>query len=337
MFKFLLKLAIAAMVAMIIGTLVVGGGAWYLLDKKFKEVQADPNFPDFKSFEKSPKQVTTVIDCDGEVICEIGKERRTSVPYDKIPKPVRNAFIAIEDKRFWEHDGADYEGLIGAVINAQLMGKRARGASTLDMQTIKNRFFPNRKQETKAQQEYRKWIEIVGSEELEKRLLKELGSKQKVKERIVELYLNQISFGHDWFGIEEASRKIFGKSVSDVNVLESAALAAMPKNPPYYDPSNAPGRDKKTGKTLPHNPNWDRRIIDLKAMKDQGLISEDEIKAVFAEYGPRLGKEIPATGNFEQDFKTLLTLEPITVKGTNRLSGTAQNVCDMAKDNLRKK
>jgi len=193
------------------------------------------------------------------------------------------------------------------------------------MQLIKNRFFADRGKENDEARKARKKIEIAASLKLEKDLTAKLGSKQAAKERVAELYFNQISFGRDRFGIEEGARKIFGKSVSDLNVLEAAALAAMPKDPSAYDPSRHPKKNRT------------RRLTVLQEMKKLGNISEDEIKAVFAEYGPRLGKEIPVTGGFEQDFKTLLTLDPITVKDANPFSGTAQNICDMAKDNLRKK
>ncbi len=323
MFK---KIVLYSTIVILFLAIVVAGTLGFLVNREYKKILADPNFPSFEVFEQNPKLATIIIDRDNETICEIGKERRILTSFAKIPKCVVRAFVSIEDKRYWEHDGADYKGVLAVAWNTYVKHQKPRGASTLDMQLIKNRFFPDRRKEKKEEREYRKKIEIVSALKLETELTAKLGGKLQAKERIAELYFNQISFGRDRFGIEEGARQIFGKSVSDLNVLEAAALAAMPKDPSAYDPIRHPQKNRA------------RRLTVLREMKTLGNISEDDIKAVFAEYAPKLApKKIPVLGIFEQDFKTLLGLEPITVVDANPYRGTAQNICDMAKDQLRKK
>lgn len=202
----------------------------------------------------NPPQASLVIARDGSVIGEIGREWRLSVPIRSLPKYLPQAFVAIEDKRFYQHNGVDVVGIAGA-IKDDILGNR-RGASTITQQLVGN-MHPS----------------IISRADISLgRKLKEQSAalemeKHYSKEQILEAYLNQISFGHGWFGIEEAARHYFGKSASKLTLAEAATLAAMPKGPPLFDPVKHPDRARE------------RRNLVLSAMAEQGFITRAEAGA----------------------------------------------------------
>ncbi len=178
-----------------------------------------------------PPQVTRILARDGELIGEIYTERRTFIPYSEIPGHVEDAFLAAEDADFYHHKGMDYVGMLRALVANLRAGEIRQGASTITQQVVKNFLLsPERTLERKVQ-------ELILARRLE-----EVLSKQE----ILELYLNSIYLGHGRYGIEEASRFYFGKSVRDVSVAEAAVLAALPKAPstgsPLKDPKGAKAR-----------------------------------------------------------------------------------------------
>jgi penicillin-binding protein 1A len=179
----------------------------------------DPSLPTVDKLRElldHPKQITKVLDKDDHVIGELGAERRTFVPFDKIPAIVVDAFVAAEDNNFWSHGGVDYWGMARAVVDNLRAGHAKEGASTITQQVVKNFLLtPERTFKRKIQ-------EVVLARRLEHAL-----SKQE----IMTLYLNQIDFGHHTFGVQEAARLYFGKDISQVNVGEAAVLAALPKEP----------------------------------------------------------------------------------------------------------
>jgi penicillin-binding protein 1A len=157
-----------------------------------------------------PKQVTRLLDRNGAVIAELGAEKRTFVPYAEIPKILIDAVVSAEDADYWHHDGLDYRGMLRAFIENVLRGRTAQGGSTITQQVVKTFLLsPERTLRRKVQ-------EII----LARRLSQKLS-----KEQILELYLNQIYYGHGRYGCEEAARFFFGKSVRQVNVAEAALLA----------------------------------------------------------------------------------------------------------------
>lgn len=202
----------------------------------------------------TPPQASLVIARDGSVIGEIGQEWRLSVPIRSLPRYVPQAFVAIEDKRFYQHNGVDVVGIAGA-IKDDILGNH-RGASTITQQLVGN-MHPS----------------IISRADISiGRKLKEQSAaiemeKHYSKEQILEAYLNQISFGHGWFGIEEAARHYFGKSASKLSLAEAATLAAMPKGPPLFDPVKHPDRARE------------RRNLVLGAMAEQGFITSAEAGA----------------------------------------------------------
>jgi penicillin-binding protein 2D len=182
-------------------------------------------------------QASLVFANDGSLIGEIGREVRTSVAIRTLPRYVPQAFVAIEDQRFYQHNGVDLIGIAGA-LKDDIMGDR-RGASTITQQLVGN-MHPDaidRNDKTLS----RKLREQQAAREME---------KHYSKEQILEGYLNDISFGHGYYGIESAARHYFGKSASRLTLAEAATLAAMPKGPAIYDPVLHPDRTRERRNTV---------------------------------------------------------------------------------------
>jgi penicillin-binding protein 1A len=171
-----------------------------------------------------PKQTSKVFAADGRFITELGLERRTLVRIDDIPKHVRDAFVITEDRRFYSHNGIDYPRIVGAAARNVRAGRYAQGFSTITMQLARN-VFPDRISREKTL--FRKLKEMKVSRAIEKRYS---------KNKILELYLNQIYLGNGAYGIETASQRYFGKRVKDLTVAEAAMLAGLPKGPERYNP-----------------------------------------------------------------------------------------------------
>jgi 1A family penicillin-binding protein len=203
----------------------------------------------------TPPQVSLVLARDGAVIGQVGRERRLNVSIRTLPRHVGQAFVAVEDKRFYQHDGVDLVGVAGALKDAVTKGN-LRGASTITQLLVGN-MHPDvidRRDRTPA----RKLREQQAAREMEKRYS---------KEQILEAFLNQISFGRGAFGIEMAARQYFGKSAADLSLAEAASLAAMPKSPVQYDPVKYPARNRE------------RRNTVLALMVEQGYISAAQAAA----------------------------------------------------------
>ncbi|MFL5600486.1 MAG: transglycosylase domain-containing protein [Gemmatimonadaceae bacterium] len=202
-------------------------------------------------------QASLVFARDGSLIGEIGKEIRTSVSIKSLPKYLPQAFVAVEDHRFYQHDGVDVVGIAGAVKD-NIFGER-RGASTITQQLVGN-MHPTLIDRTDRSLG-RKLNEQAAAREME---------KHYSKDQILEAYLNQIPFGHGWYGVESAARHYFGKSASKLSLAEAAALAAMPKGPALYDPLKYPDRVRR------------RRNVVLSLMASQGFITEAQAKTAQA-------------------------------------------------------
>ena len=198
-----------------------------------------------------PPQSSLVLARDGSLLGEIGRQFRTSVSIRSIPRHVAQAFIAVEDQRFYQHDGVDLIGVAGA-IKGKLLGQRRGGASTITQQLVGNMHpdIIDRRDLSVS----RKLREQAAAREMEKRY---------TKEQILEAYLNQVDLGHGWFGIEAAARHYFGKTASRLSLVEAASLAALPKSPPMYSPIRNPERNKT------------RRDLILGLMAQQGYITRD--------------------------------------------------------------
>lgn len=196
----------------------------------------------------TPPQVTLVLSRDGSEIGMIGKERRFNVSFRTLPKYVGQAFVAVEDKRFYRHNGVDLVGIAGALKDA--VTGDLRGASTITQLLVGN-MHPDiiDRRDVSAG---RKLREQQAALEME---------RHYNKEQILEAFLNQISFGRGAYGIEMASRQYFGKPASELLLHEAASLASMPKSPVQYDPIRYADRNKQ------------RRNTVLALMAEQGYIT----------------------------------------------------------------
>jgi penicillin-binding protein 1A len=192
-----------------------------------------PSVTQLESYD--PSEGTKVYDDNDELITEFHVERRIFVPLPQIPKALREAVIATEDARFYSHHGVDPMGIARAVYQNFRRGRIVEGGSTITQQLAKVLFLtPDRSLE-------RKLKEAVLALELERRYS---------KDRILEMYLNQIYFGHGAFGVEAAARTFFGKSVGELSLPECALLAGLPKAPATYSPFEHPQAAKRRRATV---------------------------------------------------------------------------------------
>src|SRR6266536_701746 len=200
-----------------------------------------------------PNQAAKVYAADGRLITDLGLERRTVVPLGEMSPYVKAAFIATEDKRFYEHRGIDWLRVVGAVKANVFQLRFAEGFSTITMQLARN-LWPE---------------DISGRDKSLRRKLKEVKVALEIerkysKDKILELYLNQIDLGNRAYGVEAASQRYFGKSVRDLNVAEAATLAAIPKAPSRYHPRKNP------------NLSLQRRNTILNLLRDNSLLSPED-------------------------------------------------------------
>ncbi|HEU4829934.1 MAG TPA: PBP1A family penicillin-binding protein [Gemmatimonadales bacterium] len=200
-----------------------------------------------------PDQAAKVYAADGRHITDLGLERRTVVPLDEMSPAVVAAFISTEDKRFYSHHGIDWIRVFGAAKDILVERRIAGGASTITMQLAGN-LWPDAID--RRDRSLRRKIR-------EAKVAREIEEKYS-KEKILELYLNQINLGNRAYGVEAASQRYFGKSVREVNVAEAATLAAIPKAPVRYNPRRYP------------NNSVQRRNLVLGLMRDNNRLSAAE-------------------------------------------------------------
>jgi penicillin-binding protein 1A len=208
-------------------------------------------------------QSSLVFARDGSMLGDIGRESRTSVSIRTLPKYVGQAFIAVEDKRFYEHDGVDIIGVAGAIkgkLLESITGKNRGGASTITQLLVGN-MHPDQIDRRDVSLG-RKLREQEAARDME---------KHYTKEQILEAFLNQINFGHGWYGVESASRHYFGRSASKLTLAQAATLASLPKSPTGYDPIRHPDRAKV------------RRDLILGLMAEQGFITTADAARARAE------------------------------------------------------
>ena len=183
------------------------------------------NLPDYKFLNGyKPPVSSKVYSGEGELVNDFSTEKRIFVPYKAIPKKVINAFLSAEDKNFFSHPGVDAKGVMRAIINNIsniISSKRLEGASTITQQVAKNFLLTN---------------EVSLNRKLKEAILAFRIERALSKERILELYLNQIYLGEGTYGVASASLEYFDKPISELDYGESALLAALPKAPSRYNP-----------------------------------------------------------------------------------------------------
>ena len=241
-FRILLKLSIAMFVIGIIGIT----GVFIYFSKDI------PN-PD-KIVDRSVAESTKIYDRSGEhLLYEIhGEERRTVIKLDQISQHLINATIATEDQDFYKHHGVDFRGIARAIYKDVISGERLQGGSTITQQLIKNSILTSERTFT------RKIKEIILAIETEQKFN---------KDEIMEMYLNQIPYGSNAYGIEAAAQTFFGKSAKDLDISEAALLAGLPKATTYYSPYGA------------HPEALEFRYKNIiNQMEGEGYISEEEAR-----------------------------------------------------------
>ena len=200
-----------------------------------------------------PVQGSRIYDDNDEPMTELHVERRIFVPLAQIPPALRDAIIATEDRRFYSHWGVDPIGIARAVVQNYRRGRIVEGGSTITQQLAKVLFL------TADKSLERKLKEAVLALELERRYS---------KDRIIEMYLNQVYFGHGAYGVEAAARTYFGKSVSELTAREAALLAGLPRAPSNYSPFDHANAAKR------------RRELVLRRMVEYGALREEDAKRI---------------------------------------------------------
>ncbi len=240
LFNYALKLAIVVLFSFVF---LIFSAFWYF----------SSGLPDYKKLAKyQPPVSSRVYSENGTLIAEYALEKRLFIPYGSIPKKVINSFLSAEDKNFFRHPGIDAKGIVRATINNFkniLNEKRLEGASTITQQVAKNFLLTN---------------EVSLKRKIKEAILAFRIEKAYSKERILELYLNQIYLGEGTYGVAAASLEYFDKSVKELNYSESALLAALPKAPSRYNPFKYPEIAKI------------RRNLVLNNLNENGFIDKGE-------------------------------------------------------------
>ncbi len=217
---------------------------------------AYPNLPDISELsDYRPKLPLRIYSSEGLVIGEFGEERRNLTRIKDMPKVMKDAVLAIEDARFYEHGGVDYIGVMRAGL-ANLWRAKSQGASTITMQVARNVYLSTEKTFT------RKIYELLLTFKLEAGLS---------KDQILEIYMNQIFLGHRAYGFAAASEAYFGKPIKDITIAEAAMLAGLPKAPSAYNPISNPKRARS------------RQLYILERMEGQGFITTAQMEAAKAQ------------------------------------------------------
>jgi 1A family penicillin-binding protein len=202
-----------------------------------------------------PSEGGNVYDRSGRLLGHLENVRRVNVPIGSVPKQVRDAFVATEDRRFYDHNGLDWRGVFRALLRNFSAGGIRQGFSTITMQVAHNSFLQDRYHGRSLR---RKLVELRISRLLERDL---------TKDQILEHYLNVIYLGNGVNGVEAASLDLFGKNINQVTLSEGAVLAALPKAPSVYTPRRHPERAVQ------------RRNLVLSLMADQGYVTQAQAAA----------------------------------------------------------
>ncbi len=223
-----------------------------------------PSAAEIRSYR--PSEGSSVYDQAGKLLGQLTEVRRVNVSLGKVPRHVRQAFVAVEDRRFYQHNGVDWRAVPRAAVANVTAGRVREGFSTITMQVARNTFTPRL---VRARSLRKKMLELRLARLIEHNL---------TKDEILELYLNVIYLGNGVYGIEAASLDLFGKGVADLTVAQGAVLAALPKGPSFYTPRANVERART------------RRNLVLALMAREGYISPDRAREA-SEEKLRVAKE----------------------------------------------
>ncbi len=231
---------------------VLGG----LLRFRFLEDSMKDQLPTVMSLRNPASGVTRIYDRNNELIAEFSTQWRDPIPLDSIPDDLKNAIIAVEDRRFYEHGGISWLDIARAFVKDLISDNEITGASTITQQLARNRF--------------------LGFEKTMQRKLKEFFLAREIernftKDEILEMYLNEIYFGSGAYGVKAATRRYFGKDISELTLSECAVIAGIPRQHNYYNPIRN------------YNASLDRRNLILKMMLDLDYIDQEKYNEARAE------------------------------------------------------
>jgi penicillin-binding protein 1A len=246
-----IRVLFLSLIAVCIMTVCLGVGA-------FKGVI--DNAPDVDEIDIMPLGYATFLyDDNGNQIRKLAapSANRLPVSIDQIPEDLQHAVVAIEDERFYEHNGIDVKGILRAGVKALTTGNLSEGASTITQQLLKNNVFTDWTEEST-------WLEKFTRKFQEQYLAIQIEEKINDKSVILENYLNTINLGAGAYGVQAAARQYFNKDVWDLNLSECATLAGITQNPTKYDPIENPKENAK------------RRKEVLQHMLDQGYIDQEQ-------------------------------------------------------------
>ncbi|MBI2376392.1 MAG: PBP1A family penicillin-binding protein [Deltaproteobacteria bacterium] len=278
---------LAALAGLSVAGVLLVIAAFYVIGRDLPQIRT---LADYR-----PKQATVVYGKDDRVVARFATERRTVVPYERMPKVLIDAVVSAEDAEFFKHGGLDYLGITRCMVRNLIARRVVCGGSTITQQTVKTFLLSS------SREMGRKLREGVLAKRLEDAL---------TKEQILYLYLNQIYFGHGAYGVEEASRVFFGKGVERLTVEEAALLAGLPQSPSRLDPFKNPERAKKRREYVLEQMTRNGKIDEATRAKADAtpiqLLSEAEseelsgqshfVEQVRRELEERLGKEKVSEG-----------------------------------------
>jgi penicillin-binding protein 1A len=262
-----LKILLLLVLLVTVALLAAGAGAIMAISR---------NLPSLEELRRGPVAVNTVIfDRHGEKIAELyGGENRVLLPSSKIPDVMKQATVAVEDERFYEHHGVDFQGVVRAMVENIQAGTVVQGGSTITEQYVKNAYVGNERTYS------RKIREAVLAWELEDKW---------TKDRILTEYLNTVFYGSRAYGVEAASRTFFHKPALKLKLHEAALLAALPKAPSQFNPVSDPSEAKR------------RRNLVVQLMADQGYVTQAQAdKAMERKLG--VFKKAPNATNSLADY-----------------------------------
>jgi penicillin-binding protein 1A len=274
------KLFLGFAILMLVALVAVGGGVYYIFHRYGSDL------PDYHQLaDYAPPTVTRVHAGDGRLLAEYATEKRVFVPINAIPRRVINAFLAAEDKSFYEHSGVDFRSVFRAAItNLVNLGsdRRPVGASTITQQVAKNFLLSG---------------ELSYERKIREAILAFRIEKAFTKDQILELYLNEIYLGVGSYGVAAAALNYFNKSLDELTIGEAAFLGALPKAPNNYNPMRY------------HKAAVERRNWVIKRMLEDGRITQEEADSALAEtlvVRDRSAAEVAEADYFAEDVRRQL-------------------------------
>ena len=314
----------------VLGVVIMGGCAGYGIIKGLIK-----NAPDISNLSVAPSETATYIyDSEGNQALKLTapSSNRTLVTIDRIPASLQHAVIAVEDERYYTHNGIDIQGIIRAFFVGITNGDFSEGASTITQQLLKNSVFPDWVNETSLSEKFtRKFQEQYLALQLEKKL---------TKEQILADYLNTINLGAGTYGVQAASQRYFNKDVSELTLSESTVIAGITQNPTQYNPILYPEQNaKRREKVLNHmlaqeyitQAEYDEALNDNVYSRIQETDSETEEFSIYSFYNDALIEQVIEDLKEQKGYTDLQTYKAVYSGGLKIYSAQdeqIQQICD---------